>query len=83
MHESHAISCSIGLHSQHQRRAGHLPHEEVLRYMVCKIRDNRSEEWLAEMCRKNNLSDVCHEYLHQGVLKALEGEPDVSFTHQD
>ena len=56
-----------------------LPHEEVLRYMVCKIRDNRSEEWLAEMCRKNNLSDVCQEYLHKGVLKALEGEPDVSF----
>ncbi|HCI9593706.1 hypothetical protein [Klebsiella variicola] len=55
------------------------PHEEVLRYMVCKIRDNRSEEWLVEMCRKNNLSDVCQEYLHQGVLKALEGEPDVSF----
>lgn len=48
-----------------------LPHEEVLRYMVCKIRDNRSEEWLAEMCRKNNLSDVCQEYLHRGVLKAL------------
>lgn len=56
-----------------------LPHEEVLRYMVCKIRDNRSEEWLVEMCRKNNLSDVCQEYLHRGVLKALEGEPDVSF----
>jgi len=56
-----------------------LPHEEVLRYMVCKIRDNRSEEWLAEICRKNNLSDVCQEYLHRGVLKALEGEPDVSF----
>ncbi|MCH6141603.1 hypothetical protein [Klebsiella variicola] len=31
------------------------------------------------MCRKNNLSDVCQEYLHQGVLKALEGEPDVGF----
>jgi hypothetical protein len=56
-----------------------LPHEEVLRYMVCKIRDNRSEEWLAEMCRKNNLSDVYQEYLHRGVLKALEGESDVSF----
>ncbi|HDW3277045.1 TPA: hypothetical protein RMM66_004259 [Enterobacter asburiae] len=56
-----------------------LPHEEVLRYMVCKIRDNRSEEWLAEMCRKNNLSEVCQDYLHKGVLKALEGEPDVSF----
>lgn len=35
-----------------------LPHEEVLRYMVCKIRDNRSEEWLAKMCRKNNLSGI-------------------------
>jgi len=56
-----------------------LPHEEVLRYMVCKIRDNRSEEWLAEICRKNNLSDVCQEYLQKGVLKALEGESDVSF----
>jgi len=56
-----------------------LPHEVVLRYIVCKIRDNRSEEWLAEMCRRNNLSDVCQEYLHKGVLKALEGEPDVSF----
>ncbi|EKM5719243.1 hypothetical protein WIC93_10645 [Enterobacter cloacae] len=56
-----------------------LPREEVLRYLVCKIRDNRSEEWPAEMCRKNNLSDVCQDYLHKGVLKALEGEPDVSF----
>ncbi|WP_411178941.1 HNH endonuclease [Klebsiella variicola] len=56
-----------------------LPHEEVLRYMVCKIRDNRSEEWLTEMCRKNNLSDVCQDFLHKGVLKGLEGEPDVSF----
>lgn len=56
-----------------------LPHEEVLRYMVCKIRGNRSEKWLAEICRKNNLSDVCQEYLQKGVLKALEGEPDVSF----
>ncbi|MEG5910519.1 hypothetical protein [Enterobacter mori] len=56
-----------------------LPHEEVLRYMVCKIRDNRSEEWLTEMCRKNNLSDVCQDFLHKGVLKALEGEPEVSF----
>jgi len=56
-----------------------LPHEEVLRYMVCKIRDNRSEEWLAEICRKNNLSDIYQEYLQKGVLKALEGEPDVSF----
>ncbi|EOW2788072.1 hypothetical protein L8P34_19740 [Enterobacter kobei] len=56
-----------------------LPHEEVLRYMVCKIRDNRSEEWLTEMCSKNNLSDVCQDYLQKGVLKALEGEPDVSF----
>ncbi len=39
-----------------------LPHEEVLRYMVCKIRDNRSEKWLAEICRKNNLSDIYQEY---------------------
>lgn len=31
------------------------------------------------MCRKNNLSDVCQYYLQKGVLKALEGEPDVSF----
>lgn len=50
-----------------------LPHEEVLRYMVCKIRDNRPEAWLTEMCRKNNLSDVCQDYLQKGVLKALEG----------
>lgn len=56
-----------------------LPHEEVLRYTVCKICDNRSEEWLTEMCRKNNLSDVCQDYLQKGVLKALEGKPDVSF----
>ncbi|MDR6247099.1 hypothetical protein QE402_000085 [Klebsiella sp. SORGH_AS 1025] len=56
-----------------------LPHEEVLRYMVCKIRDNRSEKWLAEICRKNNLSDIYQEYRQKGVLKALEGEPDVSF----
>ncbi|EOZ9391034.1 hypothetical protein ACQYE5_002990 [Enterobacter cancerogenus] len=56
-----------------------LPHEEVLRYMVCKIRGNRSEKWLAEICRKNNLSDIYQEYLQKGVLKALEGEPDVSF----
>lgn len=56
-----------------------LPHEEVLRYMVCKIRDNRSEKWLADICRKNNLSDIYQEYLQKGVLKALEGEPDVSF----
>ncbi|EPY7046946.1 HNH endonuclease [Klebsiella variicola] len=47
--------------------------------MVCKIRDNRSEEWLAEISRKNNLSDVCQEYLQKGVLKALQGEPDVSY----
>ncbi|EOX8956814.1 HNH endonuclease [Enterobacter pasteurii] len=56
-----------------------LPHEEVLRYMVCKIRDNRSEKWLTEICRKNNLSDIYQEYLQKGVLKALEGEPDVSY----
>ncbi|HGE6932625.1 TPA: HNH endonuclease [Enterobacter cloacae] len=56
-----------------------LPHEEVLRYMVCKIQDNRSEKWLAEICRKNNLSDIYQEYLQKGVLKVLEGEPDVSF----
>jgi len=56
-----------------------LPHEEVLHYMVCKIRDNRSEAWLAEICRKNNLSDIYQEYLQKGVLKALECEPDVSF----
>ena len=61
------------------KQAVPLPHEEVLRYMVCKIRDNRSEEWLADICRKNILSDVCQGYLHRGVLKALEGKHDVSF----
>ncbi len=56
-----------------------LPHEEVLRYMVRKIRDNRSEKWLAETCRKNNLYEVYQDCLHRGVLRALEGEPDISF----
>ena len=56
-----------------------LPREEVLRYMVRKIRDNRSEIWLAETCRKNNLYDVYQDSLSRGVLKALEGEAHFSY----
>ncbi|HFD7769662.1 TPA: hypothetical protein ACF54Y_004750 [Klebsiella variicola] len=56
-----------------------LPHQEVLRYIVCKCRDNWTEEWLAEMSRANNLADIYQDYLHKGMLNALEGEPDVSF----
>lgn len=55
------------------------PYEEVIRYMVRKIRDNRSEKWLAETCRKNNLYEIYQDCLHLGVLKALEGELDISF----
>ncbi|MEM0630042.1 hypothetical protein AAFL49_10080 [Klebsiella michiganensis] len=56
-----------------------LPHEEVLRYIVRKIRNNLSEKWLVDTCRKHNLYDVYQDYLLRGVVKNLEGEPDFSF----
>ncbi|GKX58726.1 HNH endonuclease [Leminorella grimontii] len=56
-----------------------LPHEQVLRYMVRKIRNNLSEKWLADICRENNLSLIYQDHIRRGILKALEGEQEYSF----
>ncbi|MHC9060993.1 HNH endonuclease [Pantoea sp. y20] len=56
-----------------------LPHEQVLRHVVHKIRNNYSDKWLLDICNKQGTRDIVMDYFRRGVIDGLKGYPRNSY----